>query len=941
MQSHPSFRLTSRAQALALLLGGLAGAGQAAIVTLGEVNPSPAGGTVVSRLSIGLAGSGSVVVDGGSTLSGDAIGLGEQAGGHGAITVTGSGSRLALVPSGSAGNLDIGAQGTGSLSVLAGASFAYGATGSDCSQACRIYVGNAAGSTGQMLVSGSGSTFDTTGQVVVGQASVFTQAIEGYNYGTPGASANGNARVDTGATATASRLVVAAAGTGSGRTGAEQVSGALVIDGIGSAWNLVRQAAQTGAQALLLIASGRNTQGSVSVQNGAHLTLDGAASRNDFTGINVGTGGPTAQGRLVVDGAGSRIDFSNALGFVGVGVNGPGSTGQMDIRNGAVVAGGVDSLPFVTVGRNGATGSLTVSGTDASGNASLLRMTGLNPVTGGGAFLSIGRNDGSGGAGNGSLDVSGGGRVEIDVRALNLANPNGLAGFHVGVGDGAIAALNIAGRNAVTGGASTLSVQGGANGFAPYAGVGADGATGTVNITAGGQLLLDSARTSTGAVNTSGNSLLFDIGRNSLGGTLSSTGVVNVGGAGSLLALSGTADNFIQVGRGDGGNGTLNVSSGAVVQAKALLVGTDAGAIGTLNVNASVLDLQGSFSSGISAGQGGGLAVGRNGGVGTANIGNGSTVNISSTLPFAAFVAGGSKAQPGGTGSINVSGGSTVNVSGPQAVVAAGNQASTTVAGVGTINITGAGTSVQANGVGAAVYAGRNANTSGLISVGAGASLSTNGLVGIAHNGTANTGGTGVLMVDGTLTAASLVNGKAGLIGGNGVINASTINHGVINPGHSPGKLTFNGAFDNSDGKIVLDILMLPDGSFVTDQIVFGDPSQVTMGAGQIEFDFLGTTDPNAFFATGHFQLDSFFKEVDGSGVVQDLPAAHRDWFGQSAFSAWSDSYQFSSFSFDPITGARFSASAVPLPNSAALAVLGLLALLRTRRGAVPSARSA
>jgi len=941
MQIHRSLRLTARAQALALLLGGLAGAGHAAIVTLGEVNPSPAGGTVVGRLSVGFAGSGSVVVNGGSTLSGDAIGLGEGATGNGAITVTGAGSRLALLPTGTAGNLDIGAQGTGSLSVLAGASFASGAAGTDCSQACLVYVGNAAGSTGHLLVSGTGSTFETTGMVAVGQASVFTLATDGFDFGTPGASTSGTARVDGGASASASRLVVGGIGGGNGRNGAEQASGNLVIDGIGSAWNLVRQAAQTGAQALMLIANGHDTQGTVSVQNGARITLDGASSRNDFTGINVGTGGPTAQGRLVVDGAGSRIDLSNAAGFIGVGVNSAGSTGQLDIRNGAVVAGGADSLPFVTVGRNGATGSLSVSGTDASGNASLLRMTGLGPATGGGAFLSVGRNDGNGGAGNGSMTVSGGGRVEIDVRALNLANPNGLAGFHIGVGDGAVGALTIAGRNAVTGGASTLSVQGGANGFAPYAGVGADGATGTVNITGGGQLLLDSARTSTGAVNTSGNSLILDIGRNSQAGTLASIGLVNVSGAGSLLQLTGTADNFIDVGRGGGGNGTLNVSSGGAVQAKALLVGTDAGAIGTLNVNAGVLNIQGSWSSGISAGQGGGLSVGRNGGVGTANIDNGSTVNISSTLPFAAFVAGGSRAQLGGTGTINVTGGSTVTVSGPQAVVAAGNLASTAVAGVGTINITGAGSSVTANGVGAAVYAGRSANTSGLINVGAGALLATDGLVGIAHNGTADTGGSGVLMVDGTLTAASLVNGKAGLIGGNGVINANTINHGVINPGHSPGKLTFNGAFDNSDGKIVLDILMLPDGSFVTDQIVFGDPTRVTMGAGQIEFDFLGATDPNAFFATGHFQLDSFFKEVDGSGVVQDLPAAHRDWFGQSAFSAWSDSYQFSSFSFDPITGARFSTSAVPLPSSAALAVLGLLALRRTRRGAAPSSRSA
>jgi len=922
MHNHRSFRLSIRSQALLLLLGSLGCGANAAIITLGQVNPDPISGVVVGRLSLGLDGSGSVTVNGGSSLSADVIGLGEQATGNGSLTVTGAGSRVSLLASGTVGNLDIGSRGVGRVSVLNGASFAYGAAGVDCSVDCRIFVGNAAGSNGSLLVSGAGSRLDTTGRVVVGQASVFTLATDGIDYGTPGASTSGAVRVDGGATATSSALRVGQSGGGSGRLGTEQASGSLIIDGLGSAWNLVRQGAQVGAQALLGLGTGGNTTGTVTVQNGGRLGVDGASSRNDVTGINVGSGGATSVGRMAVDGPGSQISFSNAVGFINVGVNAAGSNGQLDIRNGGQVSSADDSLNFVSVGRDGGSGAVNVSGT-----GSLLRLSGINPVDGGGAFLQIGRNTGTG-ASQGTVNITAGGRVEVDVRSSNLPGPN-LAGFQVGIGAGSNGALNISGAG------STLQVQGGAQGLAPYAGVGRDGATGLVNISNGGQLLMDSARTSTGAVNTSGNSLIFDIGRNNTATPgLASTGQVNVSGAGSLLAMTGASvDRFIQVGRGDGGNGTLNVSNGGRVQSLGVLVGTDVGAIGTLNLNAGRLDISGTFNSGLTAGQGGGMSVGRNGGLGTASFVNGSVVNIESSSPRAGLIAGGSSTTVGGTGTVHISGGSVVNISGPQAYVAAGYNGSTTTAGVGIINLAGGGSALNVTGTDATVFVGRDTNTSGLINVGAGASLNTNGLVGIAHNGTSNTGGTGVLVVDGTVNAATLVNGSAGLIGGNGVVNANTTNHGVINPGHSPGKLTFNGSFDNSDGKIVLEVKVLPDGSFITDQIVFGNPAQVTMGAGQIEFDFLGDTDPNAFFRTGLFQLDTFFKEVDANGNVVDLPDGDLAWFASTGFDAMSDTFHFSSFSFDPFTGAKFStAASVPLPGSAALALAGLLALWRTNR---------
>lgn len=105
--SHASqVRQTTLSLALAALFGAMALPANGAIVTTGEVNPNPTGGTVVGRLSIGQAGSGTVTVNAGSSLTGDVIGLGEQPTGNGTVTVTGSGSKITLLPSGTAGNFD-------------------------------------------------------------------------------------------------------------------------------------------------------------------------------------------------------------------------------------------------------------------------------------------------------------------------------------------------------------------------------------------------------------------------------------------------------------------------------------------------------------------------------------------------------------------------------------------------------------------------------------------------------------------------------------------------------------------------------------------------------------------------------------------------------------------------------------------------------------------
>jgi len=713
---------------------------------------------------------------------------------------------------------------------------------------------------------------------------------------------------------------------------------------VGSLVTLSRGATQTGDLAPLALGTGSNSQGTLVIQNGGRVRIDGSAANPvAFSGANIGSGGATASGLLRVDGAGSRLEVAGPLGFINVGTNIAGSSGELRVTNGGLVTGiGDGGLPFISVGRNGASGLLNVSGNDAAGNASTVRLAGRNPQNGGGAFLNIGGTFNTTGASNGTVNVTAGGRLEIDTANLVLTNPNGQTGMYVGIGAGATGAMNISGKSALTGAASTVAITAG-TGLAPFVGIGRDGATGTLGITGGGKLLIDSSHVSVPNPGTylQGDSMSLNIGQRVAAGADPSTGTVTVSGTGSELAMTGSVDRLIQLGLGSNSSGTLNILSGGLVRTEVILVANNSSATGLLNMNGGQLIIDGSRQGGPVAGTGGGVAVGRGGGVGTANIANGSIVNISSAAPQAFITIGGTTTAVGGTGTMNISGGSSVTVSGPSARVSVGGAGNAAQAAIGTLTLSGAGSSLTVTGSDAKVQIAATANSIGTLVVGAGSSLTSSSLIGVAHNGTADTGGIGTLVVNGSATAPNVVIGTSGLLGGSGVVNGTVTNHGVINPGNSPGTLTINGGFDNSDGKIVLEIKMLADGSFITDQLVFTDLAQVTMGAGRIEFDFLDDTDPNAFFNAGLFQLASFFKEVDAAGVLHDLPQADLGLFGQSVFDAWSDSYNFSRFSFDPFTGADFAAAAIPLPGSAALVLAGLLALVGSRhRSRVSGARA-
>ncbi len=236
------------------------------------------------------------------------------------------------------------------------------------------------------------------------------------------------------------------------------------------------------------------------------------------------------------------------------------------------------------------------------------------------------------------------------------------------------------------------------------------------------------------------------------------------------------------------------------------------------------------------------------------------------------------------------------------------------------------------------LYVGRLAGGDGTLIVSE-ASTVTAGWVGVGRNRTANgsvDGGTGTFILKGaTLNAVDVVIGTNGFLGGTlGSINVSgsVTNFGIFSPGNSPGSFAINGNFTAGAGsRLVLEVQADGQGGFLTDQVLFSQGSVLDFGGMQVEFRFLGETDPNAFQASGSFDIDTFLALSTASGGnVAINPAL----LATVNFSAQADAYPFGSFSFDAVGGASFTAVPVPEPGTWTLMLAGTAVVLRLSRRA-------
>ncbi len=647
----------------------------------------------------------SLSIGNGGTVSGTNIGT---------VTATGAGTRFEL--GGSNSRLDVGSWGTGTMTVSAGA--VVDATlnpGACAGNSCFNVVGNGAGSTANLTITGTGSAVRTLRNTNIGQSSVYTDPPSGFVFGTPGGTTTATVSVEAGGLFATEYASVGFNNRSPNGNGQERAFGTVNVNGTGSTWLLTYNTIDNSA-AGLTIGQNLGGQGTVNVSNGGVLSVDGRLPNgsngpgpNDF--VNIGVNG--GKGIVTVTGVGSRFDvigFNSVLqvGRSGTTLDGLGSTFS-------VLAGASASALYINVGRDGAKGTLVLDGVgsriDQLGVASNQAFEVNGPP-----FASIGRNGATGAA-----TVSGGGVWTIGQNGGDSSITNFSPGLSLGRDASSSGSLLITGAGSKVEVISTSinPATGVGDNNNPFVGVGYDNpltTSGTLTVSAGGQLLLTGNAVSTVAI---GRTTSLSIGGR--GDALPGTGTATVTGAGSKIVVSGN-DAYIGVGRGNLGgefaNGTLNVLDQAVVESTSLVVGILG--TGTMSVDNATVALSG-FRTNANPAVGAGSSIGRGaGGNGALTLSNGATFTITPTVYTAGMAIGGDQFLGGGTGTVTLSGGSSIVIGGPLI----GNGFTVGRSGTGTVALSGA--SFVDVGSGGTIDFGRSTGGVGNLSVTSGSWLRGN-----------------------------------------------------------------------------------------------------------------------------------------------------------------------------------------------------------------------
>ena len=400
-------------------------------------NPSNWSGGVPNSSTIAQINNGGTaqITLGGAAAS--QVELGIAAGDAGTLSTSGSGSLQ------DEGAMYVGEQGTGTLSITAGASIS----------SSLFALGQSPGSSGTATVSGPGSTWANSVFCFVGSDGM------------------GTLNISNGGSVTASDTGV---GAGVG-------SGTVVVDGAGSTWS------QPGT---ILIGGNAKGVGTVTISNGGTVFTGGSGGTfGSVIGYNPGsTGtmnvsgagstwlnlGPLALGDAGGDGtlhimAGGSVSNSNAVlssingGSGNVTVDGTGSTWT---NNGDVFVGATNGLGMVVITGGGEVSD--INGFIAFGDE-MHQPTGSVDVDGAASIwinsgnLYVGGSE-SGAGGNGTLHVNGGGTVNADrvtVWSTGTIGGNGIIQAVNGISvEGTLApeeTLSISGNLALTSDAITLS----------------------------------------------------------------------------------------------------------------------------------------------------------------------------------------------------------------------------------------------------------------------------------------------------------------------------------------------------------------------------------------------------------------------------------------------------------------------------------------------------
>jgi T5SS/PEP-CTERM-associated repeat protein len=896
-RSQAAFRLCPAALAISCL--SVAAPGVAQITTSGAVNTFPGvfpvgpGNTDIGNngLFVGNGATGSLDVTAGSVLRVGSLFAGSSSTGNGVITVNGVGTRLELTSDGFSNGvlnrLGVGEWGVGRLTVSGGASLNGTVNGSACLGAghfCNNFIGNAAGSDGTFTVTGAGSQASFLRGFFVGGVAVFRPPIDSFTLGTPGGITRGRVEVLDGGTLNTERANIGQGPNNPSATGNERSFAEVLISGPNSVWN-VRAGSLEANEASMYLSNHANSWVTFRIDNGGKLQFE--APPDFFNGLRLNQNGGRTD--MVVTGSGSAIDFNGGLLHMGRRLG----TANLEVSDGARLNG----LYHMSIGRDASVGNMTVDGPgsvvtlDRNGNAGTAD-AGIAP-----GFY-VGRN------GTGILTVRNGGRVDVVSPASSTPNsPHLILGDDAGNGT-----LNIMGAGSVVSMTSQSILPGGGPGEArnPVASIGRE-SSGTLNVTEGGKLILQGNAVSTVADSRSTAVNIGGINDTTGGGH----GIALVDGPGSEMRVEGS-DAFIGVGRGPGSTGQLTISNQALVSSRALAIGR--GGVGVLKMDNARVELSGQQTGGTLSGAN--LSIGSDGGVGSATLMNGSRVVITNLGSAGASLnIGGTSNNPLGDGTLTLRGGSEIQVIAGQ--------------GTATMNVGRDGSGLARIREGSSIdlgdgnlYVGRLPGSDGTMVVTDSSTINAS-WVGVGRNKNGN-GGTGTLVVTSgsTLEADTIEIGPNGFLGGNGTIVGNITNFGIVAPGTSPGTMTIDGSFVNAaGGRIFLEIESNGAGGFNTDQLIFAEGSTIDLAGVEIQFQFLGETNPNQFQASGLFDIDTFMKrETPGGNAPLDDSA-----FADVDFTAQADAFQLQNFKFDVGSGASFVAVPVPEPSQWAMMVAGAI----------------